>query len=75
MGKNSATTCSKSNLLVRSYQISQLFFDLCQLTNTKLKFFEAILFKYKTGLSRRLSIENNISMAKNEAANCFKSGK
>ena len=57
MGKNSATTCSKSKKWVRSYQISQLVFDLCQLTNTKLKFFEAILFKFKSCLNRRLSMK------------------
>ena len=74
MGKNPATTCSKSKKRVRSFQMSQLFFDLCQVTNTKLKFFEAILFKLKSCLNRRLH-ENNISMAKNEAANCSKSEK
>ena len=37
--------------------MSQLFFDLCQVTNTKLKFFEAILFKFKSCLNRRLSMK------------------
>ena len=57
MGKNPATTCSKSKKRVRSFQMSQLFFDLCQMTNTKLKFFEAILFKLKSCLNRRLSMK------------------
>ena len=54
MGKNSATACSKSKKWGRSYQISQLFFDLYLVTNTKLKFFQAILLKFKTYLNRRL---------------------
>ena len=57
MGKNPATTGSNSKKLVRSYQMSQLFFDLCQVTNTKAKFFEAILFKFKSYLNRRLSMK------------------
>ena len=57
MGKNSATICSKSRKWVRSYQISQIVFDLCQLTNTELKFFEAILFKFKSCLNRRLCMK------------------
>ena len=57
MGKNSAIACSKSKKWLGSYQISQLFFDLCQLTNTKLNFFEAIVFKFKSSLNRRLSMK------------------
>ena len=57
MGKNSAIACSKSKKWLRSYQISQLFFDLCQQTNTKLNFFEAIVFKFKSSLNRRLSMK------------------
>ena len=57
MGKKSASTCSNSKKSVRSYQIFQLVFDLYQPTNTKLKFFEAILFKCKSSF-------NNISVAK-----------
>ena len=53
----------------------QLFFDLCQETNTKLKFFEAILFKFKSYLNKTLSNDNNISVAKDKAANCYKSEK
>ena len=45
MGKSLATTCSRSKTQVRSYQMSQLFFDLSYVTNTELKFFEVILFK------------------------------
>ena len=54
MGKNWATTWSKSKKWVRSYQISQLVSDFCQLTNTKLKFFEATLFKFNP-LSAKLT--------------------
>ena len=57
MGKNSATTCSKSKKRGKSYQTSQLFLDLCQVTNTKLKFFQAILLKFKTCLNRGLSMK------------------
>ena len=57
MGKNSGTTYSKSKKLVRSYQTSQLFFDLCQVTNTKLKFFQAIVLKFKTCMNRRVSMK------------------
>ena len=53
----SATTCSKSKKWIRSYQISQLFFDLFQLTNTKLIFFEAPLFKFKSCLNGRPSMK------------------
>ena len=57
MGKNSTAICSKSKKLVRSYQISQLVFDLHQLINTKLRFFKAILVKCKSCLNRRLSMK------------------
>ena len=57
MDKNSATTYSKSKKRVRSYQTSQLSFDLCQVTNTRLKFFQAILLKFKACLNRRLSMK------------------
>ena len=57
MGKNLATTYSRSKKWVRSYQTSQLFFDLCQVTNTKPKFFQAILLEFKTCLNRRLSMK------------------
>ena len=57
MGKNSATTWYKSKKWVRSYQISQLVLNLCQLTNTNLKFFEAILFKFKSCLNGGLSMK------------------
>ena len=57
MGKKSATNCSKSKKWVRPYQISQLFFGLCHLINTKLNFFEAILFKFKSCLNRTLSMK------------------
>ena len=39
------------------YQIFQLFLDLCQVTNTKLKFFQANLLKFTTFLNRRLSMK------------------
>ena len=58
MGKNSATVSSKSKKWVGSYKISPLVFDLCQLTNTKLNFFEATVFKCKSCLNRRLSMKN-----------------
>ena len=48
--------------------------DLCHLRNAKLNFFEAILFKFKSCLNRRLH-ENSIPVTKYEAANCSKSGK
>ena len=58
MGINSATTCSKSKKRGRSYQTSQVFFELCQVTNTKLKFFQSILLKFnKSSLNRRLSMK------------------
>ena len=47
----------KSKKWVRSYQISQLFFDLCQVRSTKLKFLQAILFKFKTCLNRSISMK------------------
>ena len=34
----------------------KLFFNFCQVTNTKLNFFEVILFKIKSCLNRRLSM-------------------
>ena len=43
MVKNSATTSSKSKK--------------CQVTNTKLKFFQAIQLKFKTCFNRRLSMK------------------
>ena len=64
MGKNSATSCSKSKKLVGSYQISQLLFHLHQLTNTKSKFFEAILFKFKSCLNRSLSTKTTYRWSK-----------
>ena len=47
MGKNAATTFSLSKKWVGSYQMSQLFSDLCHVANTELKFLEAILFKLR----------------------------
>ena len=41
----------------KTYPVFQLAFDLCQLTNTNLKVFEAILFKFKSFLNRRLSMK------------------
>ena len=37
--------------------MSQLLFDLRQVTNTKLRLFEAILFKFKSCLNRGLSMK------------------
>ena len=37
--------------------MSQLFFDLVQVINTKLRFFEAILFKFKSCLNEGLSMK------------------
>ena len=57
MGENSTTTRSKSKKSVKSHQMSQIFFDLCLVANIKLKFFKAILFKFKSCLNRRLSMK------------------
>ena len=51
------TNCSKSKKWVRSYQMSKLFFDLRQVTNSKRKLFGVILFKFKSCLNRRLSLK------------------
>ena len=37
--------------------MSQLFFDLCQVANTKLKFFETTLIKFKSCLNKSLSMK------------------
>ena len=57
MGKISATICSKSKISVRSYHMSQLVFNFRELANTKLKFFKAILFKFKSCLKRRIPMK------------------
>ena len=57
IGKNLPTICSKSKKWVRSYQMSQLVFNLWQLENTKLNVFEAILLKFKSCLNRKLSMK------------------
>ena len=57
MVKKSATTSSKTKKWIRSYQMPQLFFDLCQVINTKLRFFEAIQFKFKSCLNRGISMK------------------
>ena len=44
--------------------MSQLFFDLCQVTVTKLKFLAVILFKFKSCLNGRFFHENNTSVTK-----------
>ena len=37
--------------------IATVFFDLCEVTNTKLKFIEAVLFKFTSCLNRRVSMK------------------
>ena len=63
MGKNLAAACSKLIKWVRSYQISNLLFDLYHLRYTKLAFFQVSLLKNKTCLNRRLFMKT-ISVAK-----------
>ena len=78
MAKNSAATCPKSTKQIRSYQIT---YSTCArwqqryVTNTKLKFFEAIFFKFKISLEKKTLNENNVAVAENEAVNCCKSEK
>ena len=48
--KISPAACSKSKRYVTSYQISYLFFKLCQLSNTKLIFFKVSLSTVNTCL-------------------------